>query len=70
MEGSNPAIGPALAAAVHKAQSMLVKPLTENSQSILEKGTHVVIGISPFNSYFSEARLRELVVCPRETVEC
>jgi cyclo(L-tyrosyl-L-tyrosyl) synthase len=44
---------------------MLVRPLTNNSREILKNRTHVLIGISPFNSYFSEARLRELAAWGR-----
>jgi cyclo(L-tyrosyl-L-tyrosyl) synthase len=44
---------------------MLVRPLTDNSREILEKRTHALIGISPFNSYFSESRLRELATWGR-----
>lgn len=48
---------------------MLVNPVTDNCRRILEKRRHVLIGVSPFNSYFSEARLRELAAWARETFE-
>jgi cyclo(L-tyrosyl-L-tyrosyl) synthase len=48
---------------------MVVRPLTDNSRTILEQRTHVLIGVSPFNSYFSEARLRELAAWGRENFE-
>jgi cyclo(L-tyrosyl-L-tyrosyl) synthase len=50
-------------------QNMLVRPLTDNSREILGKRRHVLIGISPFNSYFSEARLRELASWGRKNFE-
>jgi cyclo(L-tyrosyl-L-tyrosyl) synthase len=48
---------------------MLVRPLTDNSRRLLEKRRHVLIGVSPFNSYFSEARLRELAAWGRDNFE-
>ncbi len=39
---------------------MLMKPVTENCAKNLNFGAHVCFGISPFNSYFSEARIQEL----------
>ena len=39
---------------------MIVEPISGNSQRILGTATHVVLGISPFNSYYSEERIREL----------
>jgi cyclo(L-tyrosyl-L-tyrosyl) synthase len=44
---------------------MLVRPLTDGSREIMEKRRHVLIGVSPFNSYFSESRLRELAAWGR-----
>jgi cyclo(L-tyrosyl-L-tyrosyl) synthase len=54
---------------VDKRQSMLVRPLTDNSRRLLEKRRHVLIGVSPFNSYFSEATLQELAAWGRENFE-
>jgi cyclo(L-tyrosyl-L-tyrosyl) synthase len=48
---------------------MLVRPLTNNSRRLLEKRRHVLIGVSPFNSYFSESRLRQLAAWGRENFE-
>ncbi|WP_340560697.1 tRNA-dependent cyclodipeptide synthase [Streptomyces sp. GSL17-111] len=36
------------------------EPLTERCSSLLPSATHVCIGVSPFNSYFSTPRLRRL----------
>ncbi|MGE4107358.1 MAG: tRNA-dependent cyclodipeptide synthase [Bacteriovoracia bacterium] len=36
------------------------KPLTENCKRVYDSKEHVCFGISPFNSYFSERRLRDL----------
>jgi cyclo(L-tyrosyl-L-tyrosyl) synthase len=38
-----------------------VEPLTENCREILARGDHVLIGISPGNSYFSEKRITDLL---------
>lgn len=38
-----------------------VEPLTENCRRILDQGVHVLIGISPGNSYFSEQRITDLL---------
>ena len=38
------------------------KPLTTNCQRIYDLKEHICFGISPFNSYFSENRLRELAL--------
>ncbi len=38
-----------------------VHPITENCSRALRLGKHAVIGISPFNSYFSELRLQKLI---------
>jgi cyclo(L-tyrosyl-L-tyrosyl) synthase len=43
------------------ATPFTVEPLTENCREILAQGDHVLIGISPGNSYFSEARITELL---------
>ncbi|MBC3983353.1 tRNA-dependent cyclodipeptide synthase [Streptomyces sp. AC536] len=36
------------------------EPLTENCQEVSAQGEHVLVGVSPGNSYFSEQRLTEL----------
>lgn len=38
-----------------------VEPLTDNCRRILDRGDHVLIGISPGNSYFSEQRITDLL---------
>ncbi|WP_255954830.1 tRNA-dependent cyclodipeptide synthase [Streptomyces odontomachi] len=38
-----------------------VEPLTDNCRRILDQGEHVLIGVSPRNSYFTEARITELL---------
>ncbi|MGP3971592.1 tRNA-dependent cyclodipeptide synthase [Streptomyces sp. 6N223] len=38
-----------------------VEPLTANCRAILDRGDHVLIGVSPGNSYFSEARITDLL---------
>lgn len=39
---------------------MVVSPITDRCSKAFEKKTHAVIGISPFNSYFTESRIRHL----------
>ncbi len=39
---------------------MVVSPLTDQCSTAFDKKTHAVIGVSPFNSYFSESRIRHL----------
>lgn len=41
---------------------MKTKPITLRCSKNLDARTHACFGISPFNSYFSEARIRELAV--------
>ncbi|WP_050514844.1 tRNA-dependent cyclodipeptide synthase [Streptomyces rimosus] len=38
----------------------VIEPLTERCRGYLPTATHVCIGVSPFNSYFTTARLRRL----------
>ncbi len=40
---------------------MLGKGITDRCQNIYNSREHVCIGISPFNSYFSEVRIRSLI---------
>jgi cyclo(L-tyrosyl-L-tyrosyl) synthase len=37
-----------------------VEPLTENCRDALKTGEHCCLGISPFNSYFTEERVRDI----------
>ena len=39
---------------------MLANPVTLRCSELFDSRTHAVIGISPFNSYFSEIRISEL----------
>ena len=39
---------------------MQVKPITDNCRRNYDNRTHICFGISPFNSYFSEARIHSL----------
>ncbi len=39
---------------------MTVEPLSTACAAVVERGEHACFGISPFNSYFSTARIREL----------
>ncbi len=39
---------------------MRVKPITENCRKNYNSRSHICFGISPFNSYFSEARIQSL----------
>ena len=41
---------------------MKSEALSPNCNSIYAEKEHVCFGISPFNSYFSEARIRELAI--------
>jgi cyclo(L-tyrosyl-L-tyrosyl) synthase len=45
----------------HLSTPFTVEPLTANCGEILDRGDHVLIGISPGNSYFSEARIADLL---------
>lgn len=45
---------------------MNTAPLSENCRQSLELRTHVCFGISPFNSYFSEERIRALALWGRK----
>jgi len=38
---------------------MLANPVTLRCSELFDSRTHAVIGISPFNSYFSEMRISE-----------
>ena len=39
---------------------MIARPLTSNCEKLFEENSHICFGVSPFNSYFTEERLREL----------
>ncbi|MBB5934439.1 tRNA-dependent cyclodipeptide synthase [Streptomyces zagrosensis] len=39
----------------------IAEPLTENCRTVCSRGEHVLIGVSPGNSYFSPQRLTELL---------
>jgi cyclo(L-tyrosyl-L-tyrosyl) synthase len=39
---------------------MTVEPLSEGCAAVVERGEHACFGISPFNSYFSTERIRDL----------
>ncbi|WP_328694377.1 tRNA-dependent cyclodipeptide synthase [Streptomyces phaeochromogenes] len=39
---------------------MIVEPLSAGCAAVVERGEHACFGISPFNSYFSTDRIREL----------
>jgi cyclo(L-tyrosyl-L-tyrosyl) synthase len=39
---------------------MAVEPLSAACAAVVEQGEHACFGISPFNSYFSTDRIREL----------
>lgn len=41
---------------------MITRPITENCRRQFELRTHACFGISPFNSYFSEERIREIAL--------
>lgn len=43
-----------------------VEPISLQSQNICDRGEHVVLGISPFNAYFTEDRIRKLAAWGRE----
>ncbi|MGP4089377.1 tRNA-dependent cyclodipeptide synthase [Streptomyces sp. KR55] len=40
--------------------AMAVTPLSGRCAEVVERAEHACFGISPFNSYFSTARIREL----------
>lgn len=44
---------------------MLAQPLSVNCEAVFKKREHVCFGISPFNSYFSEEKIRELALWGR-----
>ena len=46
---------------------MKEEPVTRNCAKILNAREHAVIGISPFNSYFSEQKITDLIVWAKET---
>lgn len=48
---------------------MKTEPLTENCQQNFQCGEHACFGISPFNSYFSEERIRELAIWGKSRFE-
>lgn len=39
---------------------MILQPITDDCDQILQQKHHVCFGISPFNSYFSQARIEQL----------
>ncbi|MFJ2116618.1 MULTISPECIES: tRNA-dependent cyclodipeptide synthase [unclassified Streptomyces] len=43
-----------------------IEPYTDNCRSICARGEHVLIGVSPGNSYFSEGRLASLLLWSSE----
>jgi len=47
-------------AAYAPAETLRLQPYTDHCRVIAEEGAHVVIGVSPGNSYFTAQRLREL----------
>ncbi|MER8043162.1 tRNA-dependent cyclodipeptide synthase [Streptomyces sp. NPDC094032] len=47
-------------AAFAPVETLLLQPYTEHCRVIADEGAHVVIGVSPGNSYFTAQRLREL----------
>lgn len=48
---------------------MKTAPISENCRQNLQHRTHVCFGISPFNSYFSEERIRELAIWGKSQFE-
>ncbi len=48
---------------------MIAIPITDNCSRALTARSHAVLGISPFNSYFSEARITALAAWGIETFE-
>ncbi|MGP3979829.1 tRNA-dependent cyclodipeptide synthase [Streptomyces sp. KR80] len=40
--------------------AMMVEPLSADCAAVVERGEHACFGISPFNSYFSTTRIRDL----------
>lgn len=49
--------------------AMAVTPLSGRCVEVVERAEHVCFGISPFNSYFSTARIRELAAWGLERFE-
>lgn len=47
-------------AAFAPAETLRLQPYTDHCRVIADEGAHVVIGVSPGNSYFTAQRLREL----------
>ncbi|MFB7515920.1 tRNA-dependent cyclodipeptide synthase [Streptomyces sp. NPDC056144] len=47
-------------AAFAPVETLRLQPYTDHCRVIAEEGAHVVIGVSPGNSYFTAQRLREL----------
>ncbi|MFI8516630.1 tRNA-dependent cyclodipeptide synthase [Streptomyces sp. NPDC085481] len=47
-------------AAFAPAETLQLQPYTDHCRVIADEGAHVVIGVSPGNSYFTAQRLREL----------
>lgn len=45
----------------HRSTQFTVEPLTRKCREIFDRGEHVLIGVSPRNSYFTEARITELL---------
>ncbi|MFE6780430.1 tRNA-dependent cyclodipeptide synthase [Streptomyces sp. NPDC057702] len=41
--------------------TFITEPLTDNCQSVSARGEHALVGVSPGNSYFSEARMTDLL---------
>lgn len=51
----------------HSVEGYGVKPVSRTCASIYEAKDHAVIGVSPFNSYFSEERLTKLFTWAHRT---
>ncbi|MGW4165208.1 tRNA-dependent cyclodipeptide synthase [Streptomyces sp. NPDC004788] len=47
-------------AALAPAETLRLQPYTDHCRVIADEGAHVVIGVSPGNSYFTAQRLRDL----------
>lgn len=45
------------------------RPITENCKAIFQTKIHVCFGISPFNSYFSDQKIRDLAVWGKREFE-
>lgn len=50
-----------------EVNTMEVRAVSDNSLRLLRNAAHVVLGISPFNSYFSEELIRDWVAWGRAT---